>query len=69
MPPAPLGWYLLYLHICVNFSSSCKYQLSGMYYNNRMYKNAMTKEEVCEAATKGDVSVNGTKVEVIMILD
>ena len=39
-----------------------------MYYNNKMYENALTKEEVCEAATKGDVDVNGTKVEVMMNL-
>ena len=36
-----------------------------MYYDNKGYQNAMTKEEACEAANLGNIGGNGILVKVI----
>jgi len=41
----------------------CKYHTTRMYHDNKRYHNAMTKEEVCAAASHGNFGGNGTLVK------
>ena len=38
-----------------------------MYHDNKRYKDAVTKEQVCEAADHGKIALGGAKVEVIVV--
>ena len=44
-----------------------QYHTTRVYYDNKRYKEAVTKEQVCEAADHGKNPPDGAKVEVIII--
>ena len=53
--------------ICVNCFSIWQYHTTQFYYDNKRYKDAVTKEQVCEAADHGNFAADGAIVEVIII--
>ena len=44
-----------------------QYHTTRVYYDNKRYMEAVTKEQVCEAAEHGKIALGGAKVEVIVI--
>ena len=48
-----------------NFFSIYQYHTTRMYHDNIKYKEAVTKEQVCEAANHGIADPDGTLVMVI----
>ena len=51
----------------INCFSIWQYHTTQFYYDNKRYKDAVTKEQVCEAADHGKNPPDGAKVEVIII--
>ena len=44
-----------------------QYHTTRVYHDNKRYKDAVTKEQVCEAADHGKIALGGAKVEVIVV--
>ena len=44
-----------------------QYHTTRVYYDNKRYKEAVTKEQVCEAAEHGKIAPDGAIVEVTII--
>ena len=50
-----------------NYFSIWQYHTTRVYHDNKRYKDAVTKEQVCEAADHGKIALGGAKVEVFII--